>query len=68
MEHTLNKIQNSRARFDMKYCMFEFAFMPLILSCAFDKAKFDDLFTYSDKTKHSDLIINFLHTFFDKGR
>ena len=48
--------------------MFEFAFMPLVLDCAFDKAKFDDLFSYSDKTQHSDLIINFLHTFFDKSR
>lgn len=59
METALTKIQVSTATYEAKYYMFEFAFMPLALSCANDKRKFDELF----KPK---LISKFMETFFKK--
>ena len=59
METALSKIQTSTATYEAKYYMFEFAFMPLALSCANDKRKFDELF----KPR---LISKFMETFFDK--
>ena len=55
----MQKIQTSQTSYEAKYYMFEFAFMPLALSCASDKRKFDDLF----KPK---LISKFIETFFSK--
>jgi len=57
LEAALNKIQTSNCRFEAKYSMFEFAFMPLALQCANDESKFHEFFT--DK-----LISLFLSTFF----
>lgn len=42
---TLEKIGNSSAKFEAKYCMFEFAFMPIALSCAKDKGLFEIYFS-----------------------
>ena len=59
MDTALQKIMTSQATYEAKYYMFEFAFMPLALSCASNKRKFDDLF----KPK---LIVKFIDTFFSK--
>lgn len=55
----MTKILTSVTSYEAKYYMFEFAFMPLALSCANSKAKFDQLF----KPK---LICKFIETFFGK--
>jgi len=57
LEAALNKIQTSNCRFEAKYSMFEFAFMPIALQCARDKSKFNEFFTEK-------LITLFLATFF----
>lgn len=44
MEIALNKIRYSTTSYEAKYYMFEFAFMPLALTCASNKRKFDKLF------------------------
>lgn len=59
METALTKIQTSQTSYEAKYYMFEFAFMPLALSCANNKRKFNDLF----KPR---LISKFIETFFTK--
>lgn len=59
METALTKIETSQTSYEAKYYMFEFAFMPLALTCANDKQKFDELF----KPK---LISKFIETFFSK--
>ena len=59
MMSTLEKIQTSSARFEAKYCMFEFAFMPIALQCAKDESLFKTYFT-------RELISRFFQTFFTK--
>lgn len=59
METALTKIQTSQTSYEAKYYMFEFAFMPLALSCANSPRKFEELF----KPK---LISKFIDTFFSK--
>ena len=57
IEQALNKIQTSNCRYESKYSMFEFAFMPIALQCANDRAKFEEFFTPF-------LIKSFFETFF----
>jgi hypothetical protein len=54
---TLEKIQTSQSSHEQKYTMFEFAFMPITLHCANNKAKFQELF-------NKNLIEKFIKTFF----
>lgn len=57
LEAALNKIQNSSCKFEAKYSMFEFAFMPIALQCAHSKEVYNKFFTEK-------LISLFLTTFF----
>ena len=41
MEAALNKIETSRGTYEQRYAMFEFAFMPLALSCRDSQELFD---------------------------
>ena len=61
MDTALTKIETSRTSYEAKYYMFEFAFMPLALTCANDQQKFDQLFK-------PELISKFVFTFFKKHR
>lgn len=60
MESTLYKVKTSGSKFEAKYCMFEFAFMPIALECAKDAAVFRKYFSV-------DLIRRFFETFFSKA-
>lgn len=44
MEAALDKLQKSNCKFEAKYSMFEFAFMPIALQCTNDAAKFREIF------------------------
>ena len=57
METALNKVETSRGSHEQRYAMFEFAFMPLALSCVDSQERFDALFSKST-------IELFLKTFF----
>lgn len=57
LEAALNKIQYSNCRFEAKYSMFEFAFMPIALQCVQSAAVFHEFF-------NEKLISLFLATFF----
>ena len=57
LETALAKVEQSRGSHEQRYAMFEFAFMPIALSCDGDQEKFDELFT-------KDTIRHFLSTFF----
>lgn len=41
LESAMNKIEHSACRYEAKYSMFEFAFMPIALKCSKDKKTFD---------------------------
>lgn len=58
LESALNKIEQSQCRFEAKYSMFEFAFMPIALKCSKSKADFDQFMT-------PHLVARFIKTFFD---
>lgn len=46
MMQTLDKIYRSKtANYEAKYCMFEFAFMPIALQCTKDQVIFKTYFT-----------------------
>jgi hypothetical protein len=60
METALNKVETSRGSHEQRYAMFEFAFMPLALSCVDSQERFDELFPKST-------IELFLRTFFAIG-
>lgn len=60
METALNKVETSRGSHEQRYAMFEFAFMPLALSCVDSQERFDALFSKST-------IELFLKTFFAIG-
>jgi hypothetical protein len=60
VETALNKVEQSRGSHEQRYAMFEFAFMPIMLSCDNDQEKFDELFT-------KDIIRLFLGNFFGLG-
>jgi len=47
MEAALNKVEASRGTHEQRYAMFEFAFMPLALSCAESQERFEELFPRS---------------------
>lgn len=57
METALNKVEASRGTHEQRYAMFEFAFMPLALSCADSQERFEELFPRST-------LELFLRTFF----
>jgi hypothetical protein len=57
METALNKVEASRGSHEQRYAMFEFAFMPLALSCIESQDRFNELFSRST-------IELFLRTFF----
>ena len=57
LDSALYKIQTSVCRFESKYCMFEFAFMPIALTCVKSKEDFDVYFTPK-------LVAKFIETFF----
>lgn len=59
LDSTLKKIKTSTSKFEAKYCMFEFAFMPIALQCANDVTLFNQLFT-------SSLTFKFFDTFFGR--
>jgi hypothetical protein len=45
LEQALSKMLTSNCRIEAKYCMFEFAFMPIALHAAKDPAEFNQLFS-----------------------
>jgi hypothetical protein len=47
METALHKVEASRGTYEQRYAMFEFAFMPLALSCRNSQERFDELFSRS---------------------
>lgn len=55
METALRKVETSRGTHEQRYAMFEFAFMPLALSCAESQERFDALFSRepSDPQQHA---------------
>lgn len=61
MEAALQKIATSSCKYEAKYSMFEFAFMPIALQTAASKAKYDIYFTPK-------MITIFLGTFFGKNK
>lgn len=61
LEAALDKLQKSNCKFEAKYSMFEFAFMPIALQCAQDANKYREYFTDS-------MIRLFISTFFATRR
>lgn len=59
----MHKVEASRGTYEQRYAMFEFAFMPLALSCRDSQERFDELFTRG-------MIQRFLQIFFfaEEGR